>query len=156
MTKGMACMPVPFTMEVDKSGCVDTGSCSSGSDQPYFTVFPGANMCGRCEESGCSQSGKLVLTHCGFGTHNFGDPSFIQSKAKCPACNEGFDILNVYFYRCSWVTHYQRRLPRNKFDPPGSGTIATTQESVSGGDYKKFAGGFDPASYQQLRFEVTS
>ena len=112
---------IEFKDVVGESKVIFTGTCENSSvpdEKLCYTVYQGANAYGVCQQSGCRRRGKAVLVSLGTGVVDLSDMS-VSRKIKCPICSEGFDLLNMYFYKCSWVTHYQKNLGRMKFDPPG-------------------------------------
>merc|ERR1711920_192125 len=136
LSEHMANVGILF-VEVD--GNTVTGRTASGAHFSY-TVRPGANGFGHCENSKCERHGRPVLDPKGCRTLD------LQSEEAaffcCPACDEAFELENVYFYKCSWTTDYQIRGKCGKpCDPPGNNTHTTSRETVSGADFKKFGDG---------------
>lgn len=127
------------------------GSGGGGSRSAY-TLSPGANFYGRCSNDCCREHGKEIVATLGFGTHDFTSISFQAHQLRCPTCNDTFESTNVYFYKCSWMVHWQKKLQGNKCEP-ATGTASTPQFKVNGENYKKFKEGDFP-KYWYLQFVV--
>merc|ERR1712000_67384 len=129
--------------------CVVTRQTGSGAHWSY-TVKPGANAYGVCQNSSCCRHNKEVLHPRGDGRLNV-----VTMEAKCPVCSESFEVTNMFFYKCKWTTDYQKRA-KGKLDPPGEGKYSTTtQETVTGDIYKKFEDG-EMLLYTHLTFNSES
>ena len=148
----MAGVRLPFEVTATVSGTPGTSDGRNFSDwgltvgANYYGMHPSTLVDdeGNDKPSSCVNVGKeMCVKACGPGEK----VDLRTTEGMCARCNEPFDLENVYFYKCSWKTKWQKWQKNGNGQPklfPKTGPVLSAPESSVEGEFKKFV----PSEYQ--------
>eukprot|EP01084_Bolivina_argentea_P049883 91724_1 len=130
---------------------VQNGKCSSKNGLFFYSVSPGLNYGGVCQNNSCKAHKQKIIYNRGFGDKIY--PLNEEEEGDefgCPGCKKQFKLKEYYLYQCNASIKYKKK---------GHDTKTSDPYKPRGKHFTRFgkdgSGVSVDATYNLLRFTVT-